>query len=135
LGWDVADRTVLKAIENQRRARAKLRDAGGSVPWPRVGNLALGIWLQVSAFAWPHTDASRVSAWLPGLIIAIVALLSMGAPPMRWLNAFMALWLVIWTFTATSTEPLAYMNGVLCGIAVFALSLVPSQSAASDFRD
>lgn len=127
------DRALTKTLEAQRsKARAKVVT---EVPWARCGNLALGIWLQTSAFLWPHSDASRVSAWLPGLLISIIALLSMGAPPMRWLNAFTAMWLVLWTMAATSTEPLAYFNGIACGLLVFALAWVPSKSAASDYRE
>jgi hypothetical protein len=131
----VEDRTLAKTIEAQRRARARARDAGGGLPWARIFNLAFGIWLQVSAFAWPHGDESRISAWLPGLLISIIALLSMGAPPMRWLNAFLALVLIGWTFSATSNEPLSYLNGMICGLFVLCLSSVPSRSAASDFQD
>ena len=122
-------------METQRRAKARVRDATGGVPWARVANLALGVWLQLSAFAWPHDDGSRLSAWAPGLLISIIALLSMGAPPMRWLNAFLALVLIGWTFSATSVEPLSYLNGMIVGVLVLCFSFVPSKSQASDYRD
>jgi hypothetical protein len=133
--WHVVeDRALTKTLEAQR-AKAKAKAAATGVPWARCGNFMLGIWLQVSAFTWPHSDASRVSAWLPGLLISVISLLSMGSPPMRWLNAFLALWLVVWTFAATTTEPLSYWNGVVCGLLVFVLAAIPSKSAASDYRD
>lgn len=128
------DRALTKTLEAQR-AKAKAKAAANGVPWAPCGNLLLGIWLQISAFVWPHSDASRVSAWLPGLLISVISLLSMGAPPMRWLNAFLALWLVIWTFAATSTETLSYLNGVACAILVCVLAAVPFKGAASDYRE
>jgi hypothetical protein len=131
----VEHRTLAKAMETQRRAKLRVRDATGGVPWARVANLALGVWLQFSAFAWPHDDGSRLSAWAPGLLISIIALLSMGAPPMRWLNVFLALVLIGWTFAATSVEPLSYLNGMVVGVLVLCFSVVPSKSQASDFRD
>lgn len=129
----VEDRTLTKILE-ERRARYRAR-ASATLPWPRVGNLLLGIWLQVSVVAWPHSDDARLSAWFPGLMISIVALLSMGVPPMRWLNSFLSLWLILWTFIATGSEPLTYLNGVATGLAVLALSTIPSRSAATDYRD
>jgi hypothetical protein len=131
----VEDRTLSKAETAERKTRSKARELAVSVPWARCGNLALGLWLQVSAFVWPRTDHSRVSAWLPGLLISIIALLSMGAPPMRWLNAFLALWLLAWTFAATGNEWLSLASGVATGLLVLVLSTIPSESAASDYHE
>jgi hypothetical protein len=131
----VEDRPLTKAEAAERKLRSKARETTGGVPWARCGNLALGLWLQISAFVWPRTDHSRVSAWLPGLMISIVALLSMGAPPMRWLNGFLALWLLAWTFAATGNEWLSFASGVATAVLVLVLSTIPSDSAATDFRD
>lgn len=120
----------MKTLADQR-AKA-LSKAMTELPWARCGNLALGVWLQASSVLWPHTDASRVSAWLPGLLISIIALLAMGAPPMRWLNVFLGLWLVLWTMAAASTEPLSYANGILSGLLVVTLAWIPSRSAPAD---
>lgn len=105
------------------------------VPWARFGNLLLGIGLQASIFLWPHGDEARVSAWFPGLLISTIALLSMGAPPMRWLNAFVAMWLIVWTMAATSAEPLTYAFGIVSGLLVLILSATPSKSVEADARD
>lgn len=129
----VEDRTVTKLI-SERRAHAMSQVVVG-LPWPRIGNLLLGVWLQISAFAWLHTDAARMSAWLPGLLISVVAVLAMGAPPLRWLNAFMSFWLLLWTLFETGSEPRGYWNGVACALLVLILSTIPSRSAATDFRE
>ena len=103
--------------------------------WPRVANLVLGLWLQISAFVWRHTDEARFSAWLPGLLISVVALLSMGAPPMRRLNALLGFWAAAWAAVAAGTDRLTYWNGVLAGLLVLIFSMVPSRSLATDYVD
>lgn len=104
-------------------------------PWARLGNLALGLWLQISSFSWKHSDGSRISAWLPGLLISVIAVLSMSSPPMRWLNGVLALWLIAWTVLAASAEALTYWNGVVVGLLVLVLSTGGTRSLASDFKE
>lgn len=125
------DPTVSKT---ESAARSKRSAAPSEVPWARVGNLCLGVWLQISALAWPHSDAARISAWLPGLLISVIAVLSMSAPPMRWLNGVLALWLIAWTVVSSASDALTYWNGVVCGLLVLVLSTVSSRSMASDFK-
>jgi len=54
---------------------------------------------------------------------------------MRWLNAFLALWLLLWTFASAGSETLSYVNGVVSSLLVFCLAAIPSKSAAADYRD
>jgi hypothetical protein len=115
-------------------ARSKRSSAPIEVPWARLGNLCLGLWLQISALAWRHSDAARISAWLPGLLISVIAVLSMSAPPMRWLNGVLALWLIAWTVVSASSDALTYWNGVGCGLLILVLSTVSSRSMASDYK-
>lgn len=100
-----------------------------------MANLSLGLWLQISAFAWSHTDEARFSAWLPGLLISIVSLLSMSVPPMRRLNAALGLWAAVWAAVAAGSDRLTYWNGVLVGVLVLTFSFVSSRSLASDYAD
>jgi len=129
----VEDPSASKSTEAAARSRRSLPPS--AVPWARLGNLGLGLWLQVSAFAWQHTDSSRISAWLPGLLISVIALLSMSSPPMRWLNGVLALWLIAWTVVSASTEALTYWNGVVVGLLVLVLSTIGTRSLASDYRE
>jgi hypothetical protein len=101
----------------------------------RAANLGLGLWLHISAFVWPHGDEARLSAWLPGLLISIVALLSMSSPPMRRLNAALGLWAAVWAAVAAGSDRLTYWNGVVVGVLVLTFSLIPSRSLASDYVD
>lgn len=129
----VEDPSTSKSPEAEARSRRSVPPA--EVPWARLGSLVLGLWLQISTFAWQHTDSSRISAWLPGLLISVVAVLSMSSPPMRWLNGVLALWLIAWTVVAASTEALTYWNGIVVGLLVMILSTVGTRSLASDYKD
>lgn len=123
------------ASKTESAARSKRSAAVPSeMPWARLGNLCLGLWLQISSVAWQHSDAARISAWLPGLLISVIAVLSMSAPPMRWLNGVLALWLIAWTAVSASSDALTYWNGVVCGLLVLILSTIPSRSLASDYK-
>ena len=129
----VEDPSASKSTEAAARSRRSV--PLGVVPWPRLGNLALGLWLQISSFAWHHSDSSRISAWLPGLLISVIALLSMSSPPMRWLNSVLGLWLIAWTVVSASTEALTYWNGVVVGLLVVVLSTIGTRSLASDYEE
>jgi hypothetical protein len=126
------DPSVSKTTESA--ARSKRNASPVLVPWADFGNLALGLWLQISSVAWRHGDAARISAWLPGLLISVIAVLSMGAPPMRWLNAVLAMWLIAWTAVSASTDALTYWNGVGCGLLILIISTFSSRSMASDYK-
>jgi hypothetical protein len=115
-------------------ARSKRAAAPSEMPWAPFGMLLIGLWLQISSFAWRHTDAARIGVWLPALLISVVSVLSMGAPPMRWLNGVLALWLMAWTAVSAASDALTYWNGIACGLAVLVLCTVPSRSMAADYK-
>jgi hypothetical protein len=126
------DPSVSKTTESA--ARSKRGAAASEMPWAPLGITVIGLWLQLSSFAWRHTDAARLGVWLPALLISVVAVLSMGAPPMRWLNSMLALLLMAWTAVSASGDALTYWNGIACGLAVLVLSMVPSRSMAADYK-
>ena len=124
------------AKTTEAAARSKrVAAATAEYPWPRLGNMLLGMWLQVSAFAWPHSDGSRISSWVMGLLIAVVSVLSLGSPPMRWLNAILAVWLMVWTTATALGDRMSFLNGMISGALVLLLSFLGSRSLASDFKE
>lgn len=89
----------------------------------RFLNLTLGLWLFISAFCWPHAGASGPVTWISGLLIALVALVSMAFPPARWLNAVLGVWVVAAAFVFQQDNATLWHNLIL-GMSVFFIAPV-----------
>ena len=96
-------------------------------PWPRILNATVGVWLFISAFAWPHTRASQTNSWLVGAAIALIALAGLAAPAVRWVNTALAIWLAVSTIVFLHTGPATIWNNLLVSLLAFIFSLVPSR--------
>ncbi len=94
---------------------------------PRIVNVILGIWLFISAFVWPHTQAQMTNTWILGVLCVIFALVAMAVPWARYLNTLLAISAVHQRLGAPLHEPGTIWNNVLVAIAVFIVSLVPSE--------
>ena len=88
-------------------------------------NIALGVWLFISAFLWLHTDSQFTNTWLVGLGIAGVAAVGLGAPQIRWLNALLAAWLIVSVFALPTLMGGTFWNNLLVGVASLIVSLMP----------
>jgi len=84
----------------------------------RLLNVMLGVWLFVSAFAWPHTSASRANTGAASVAIVLVSLASMAAPGVRYANALLGAWMVASPFLIVDNDATLWNNG-LVGLAVF----------------
>ncbi len=73
------------ALETVRETRSPVRIRGL--------NVLLGAWLFASAFLWPHHDNEAFNDWVCGLLVTASALCAIWAPPFRWVNAAVAVWL------------------------------------------
>jgi hypothetical protein len=93
---------------------------------PRIVNVILGVWLFISAFAWPHTHAQMTNTWILGVLCVIFALVAMAVPWVRYLNTLLAIWLFISAWALPMESPGTVWNNVLVAIAIFIVSLVPS---------
>lgn len=102
------------------------RNAGS---WPTWVNLALGIWLFISTWVWPHTPASYTNTWICGVLITLASIWALYEPKARWLDAVIAVWLFFssWAFWHTS-QATAWNNWILA-IIVFVLALIPTSAA------
>lgn len=92
----------------------------------RVVELALGVWLFLSAFVWPHSQAETINAWIVGalaIVFAVVALL--GESRAQYLNTALAIWLFLSAFVLPAIHTGTLWNNVLVAIVLFAVSLVP----------
>lgn len=98
-----------------------------SGPNARVVNLVLGVWLFISAFAWPHASAQSTNTWLMGVLCVIFAVGAMIVPWMRYLNTVLAIWLFISAWALPAGTPGTTWNNVLVSIAIFVVSLIPTE--------
>jgi hypothetical protein len=94
---------------------------------PRIVNVVLGAWLFISAFLWPHTAAQRTNSWVCGVLCIVFALVATTAPWARYLNTVLAIWLFISAWALPAISAATVWNNVLVAIAIFVVSLVPSE--------
>jgi hypothetical protein len=99
--------------------------------WPRWVNFAIGIWLIISAFAWPHTAGAQTNTWILGALIAIASIWAMFAPSARFLNTLFAIWLFFATLVVHHTSSATLWNNLIAAAVVFVLSLIPNPPAGA----
>lgn len=99
----------------------------------RTLNLILGAWLFVSAFLWTHTPLDRVSCWTVGVGVIVFATAAMSVPAARWANTALAVWLFISAFALPHVHAGTRWNEVLVALAVFFLSIVPTEVDTGGF--
>ncbi len=104
--------------------------AVGGAP-PRIVNVILGVWLFISAFAWPHTQAELTNTWIVGALCVIFALVALAVPWVRYLNTVLAIWLFISAWALPSESVGTIWNNVLVAIAIFIVSLIPGTRAGA----
>lgn len=97
----------------------------------RIGNVVIGVWLFISAFVWQHTPAQMTNTWILGVLCVAFALIAMAAPPARYLNTALAVWLFISAWVLPTIHRGTIWNNVLCAIAIFILSLMPTGREAA----
>lgn len=98
---------------------------------PRIVEVILGVWLFISAFVWPHTQAQMTNTWILGVLCVIFALVAMAVPWVRYLNTLLAIWLFISAWALPTISVGTIWNNVLVSIAVFIVSLVPSETVTT----
>src|SRR6516162_1948446 len=106
-------------MEQQEQQQEQLNTA-------RVVNIVLGIWLFVSAFLWPHTDAQMTNTWIVGALCVAFALLAMRVPEARYLNTLLAVWLFISVWALPTMSVATRWNNAIVAIIILAASVVPA---------
>jgi hypothetical protein len=120
--------SILEAMnmtEDDDRPVSRIPTATGA----RWLSLALGIWLFISAFAWPHNPVSRANTWILGVIIAVVAAIAQARPVVRWVNTAASVWLFIATLAVTHATYMTMWNNLIVAVVVFLLSFVRGEGA------
>src|SRR5690348_2294262 len=93
----------------------------------RFVTVLLGVWLFISAFAWPHAPEQLTNTWICGVVCVVAALVAVGWSPGRYFNTLLALWLLISAWVLPTHEVLTVWNNVAVAIAMLVLSLVPGE--------
>jgi hypothetical protein len=112
--------------DNRNRTSLPIHDA-----WPRGVNLLIGIWLIISAFAWPHSAGARAHTWILGALIAIASIWAMFMPGARFLNTIFAIWLFFATLVVYHASGATVWNNLIAAVVVFVLSLIPTPPAGA----
>jgi len=92
----------------------------------RTLNVLLGIWLFISAFVWSHAQAQMTNTWILGVLCVVFALIAMRVAQVRFLNTALAVWLFISAFALPGHSQGTVWNNALVAIAIFVVSLAPS---------
>ena len=94
---------------------------------PRYLNAALGAWLFISAFVWPHAAPELANAWVVGILMFSAALIAIGSPPVRFVNTALAVWLFLSTLAIGGVRGTVW-NHVVVALFAFILSLMPNET-------
>ncbi|WP_437808190.1 SPW repeat domain-containing protein [Sorangium sp. So ce1078] len=97
-------------------------------------NIALGVWLFISAFLWRHSQGQFTNTWVVGALCALFAVLAIWAPRARYLNAILAVWLFVSAWSIPALSAATVWNSALVAIAILIVSLVPTEVAVRGSR-
>src|SRR5262249_10539707 len=128
-GWHVECSALDRAYSREGSASMVTTDRSGPPQegaWPRWLNLLIGVWLFISAFAWPHMMAAQTNTWIIGVLMIVASFVALFAPQARFINTVLAIWLFVSTLVIGDTHAAGIWNNCIVAIVVFALSLVPS---------
>jgi hypothetical protein len=83
----------------------------------RAVNVALGLWLFLSAFLWPHNRPESVNAIVVGMAAVTAALAALGG--LRWcsyVNATLGGWLIVSALFLPRASMATFWNHVFVGL-------------------
>ena len=92
---------------------------------PRWWNIAVGVWLFLSAFIWVHSYAQFTNTWIVGLVCVVLAAVAMQVEQIRYLTAALAIWLFISSWVLPTQMAGTVWNNTLSAIAMFVIALAP----------
>jgi hypothetical protein len=95
----------------------------------RLVNVALGIWLLASSFAWRRPTANFINLWVTGLVVIVSSLLSVREPRLRFVTAGAGVWLITSLFAWTDYSSAMVWNNVIVGAAIALTSLIGPREA------
>jgi hypothetical protein len=93
----------------------------------RTFNALVAVWIFISAFAWPHTAAQRLSTALCGLAAFGLASATTRHDAARYLNMAVGVWLFLSAFLLPGIpqwKAATMWNNVIFGLVLFATALL-----------
>jgi hypothetical protein len=99
--------------------------------WPRTSIIALGIWLVVSSFLWPHTMAEQTNAWVVGVLAATFAVLATDRDELRYIDTALSVWLFASIWVLPSLRVATLWNSGTVAVGLFVFSLIPNLRTGS----
>lgn len=109
-------------------------EATNGAPWSRVVSGALGFWIFVSTYAWPHRESEATNALVCGAIVIDASIASLRMPSLQRLVTAVGLWLFLSPFVLPNHGLVTTWNEIFVGISLIAISLVPSSPWSSARR-
>jgi hypothetical protein len=91
-------------------------------------HMVIAAWLLISAFVLGHTPGSGAMAGLVAVLIGTFAFAAISWPPVRLLNAPVALTLACVALFATDSSAVARLSDAFVAALVFAFSVVPGRA-------
>ncbi len=75
-----------------------------------------------------HSRAQMANAWVCGVLCVSFSIAGMAVPWARHLNTALAIWLFGSSWALSGASVATIWNNILCAIAIFVVSLVPSET-------
>ncbi|WP_437851137.1 SPW repeat domain-containing protein [Sorangium sp. So ce363] len=97
-------------------------------------NIALGIWLLISAFAWRHSRDEFTNTWVVGALCVVFALIALWAPRARYATAILAVWLFVSAWTIPALLMATVWNNALVAVGILVVSLLATDVAVRGSR-
>jgi hypothetical protein len=93
----------------------------------RAINAALGLWLFISTFLWPHSRAHRVTGLTIGMLAVTAALAgTCGRPWGRLVNAALGVWLIISALLMPRVRVATFWTDYVVAFGFVLFAIVPS---------
>ena len=93
-----------------------------------TAHLVIAGWLLLAAFVLGHAPGAGALAGLVSVLVATIAFAAISWPPIRFINAPLALFLAGVALFSTDSSAIARMNDAFLSALIFALSVVPGRA-------
>jgi hypothetical protein len=119
--FDASLREAARTPMPERPVLGPVPSASGGL---RAVNAAIGVWLFVSAFLWPHGDAAFANTMIVGALLAAFGLFAHKPLP-RLMCGSLAAWLVLSTLAILPRMDLTFWHNLAAGFAALVVTFMP----------